>query len=1010
MMKLSGALLALTLGLGTPAALCAQSGADISKGSISVEVSDPTGAIVPNANVTISGPAGSQKGVTDARGQAVFYNLVPGAYKVRVERQGFRASEVNVQVLANQRAPLQARLEPGMVTETVQVTETAATVDTSSTTTGATLTHETYTNLPVGRNIVNLFALAPGVAPSGDPTLGEANPSISGATGLENQYIIDGINATDQGYGAFGVFSNVYGSLGTGVNFDFAREVQVKTGGFEAQYGQALGGVVNVVTASGGNEVHGAVYGYASPGWAEGSYRQPNAGGFGGFGPRTGQPTTEVHGRNNRDFGFNVGGPFVRERFFWYGSFNPSWNVLQRMAPPNFGARDFGLVETKTRAYNWIGKLNYNLSDNHHLEATAFGDPSRQPRSVLGGIGSVGHSLLRDDLNNASSTAFGTRNWAVKYNGLLGPGTVFSANFAWNRTYFEETPAFNLFSIRNYGKPKPNAAYTWEGGVDFLENNEGDNRQLAAMLTRNASFFGGHQFDLGYMFNDVAYSQFRLYSGPTYPVPDAAGVVPEDVGRPVFGGRFYLYPTRTAAQMGLQGVPGTTVFNNVFRVVRGNTSNPQIATDTKYHAAFVQDAWQLGRHLTAKLGVRWEQQHIAGDVNSYTFAANWAPRLGFIIDPTGSRRTKIFANWGRFYEKIPQDLAVRALSQETDYRNLYFLGLPPTQANLVPGAVATPSGQSGTIIYGGTKAMYQDEFAGGVEREFGRGLVLSARFLYRDLKRIVEDISGVTVEANLAGIEQQYVIANPSASLDIFHNPAACSGGPNCNPETGFTFDSGLLGPDGQVDLFPNATRVYRALEIAADKRFGNNWSLLANYRLAKLHGNYEGLFRNDNGQSDPNITSLFDFVSSPALAEQFAVGVLPTDRRHVANIYGSYLFRGRLNIGAGWQIMSGTPISGFLAHPAYVNQGEIPEGRRGAFGRTPTQNYFDLRLDYQHPISERLRLKLGSNMFNLFNRKTIQEIDQDKELDAAIPNDDFLKPLRVHRPFSASFNLRLEF
>ncbi len=1009
---LRGATLSLLLLFASAGAAFAQGSSDISKGSISVEVLDPSGAIIQNATVILSGPAGQQKATTDLRGQAVFLNLIPGQYKVRVEQAGFRAYETaNLQVQAGQRSPVSAQLEPGAVTETVQVTDTAARVDTTTTTTGSTINQDTFTNLPIGRNVVNLFALSPGVVSSGDPVLGASNPSISGSTGLENQYVIDGINTTDPGYGAFGVFSNVYGSLGTGVNFDFVREVQLKTGGFEAQYGQALGGVVNIVTASGTNAVHGAVYGYMSPTWAEGSYRQPNAGGFEGFAPRISQPQNEVHSRNNRDIGFNLGGPFVQNRFFWYGSFNPSWNVVERMAPVNFGARSFGFIETKTRAYNWIGKLNYNITDNHHIEATAFGDPSRQPTSVLGGEGTLGHSLLRDDLNNASKTVYGSRNWAVKYNGLLGPSTVLAASFGWNRAYFDETPAFNLFSVRNYGKPKPNAAYTWEGGLDYIENTEGDNRQYTTMLTRNVNAFGGHQIDVGYMYNDVDYNAWRGYSGPTWPVPAAAGVRPGDVGKLTTGARFYLYPTRTAKQMGLTGVPPTQVFNNVYRIVRGNFSDPRVGTNTKYHAAFVQDAWQINRFVTAKLGVRWEEQKLKGEVSRYTFAGNWAPRLGFIIDPTGSRKTKIFANWGRFFERIPQDLAVRSMSQESDYRNIYSFGVPQTTANLVPGTVATPGGLNPTIIYGGTKSMYQEEIAAGVEREFGRGLVLSARFIHRDLKRILEDISGVTVEANLAGIDQQYVIANPNAHLDIFNNPQACDvGTPNCNPETGFTYNSGFLGPDGQVDLFPDARRVYKAMEITAEKRFGNNWSMMANYRLAKLFGNYEGLFRNDNGQADPNISSLFDFIYSPALADQFRVGVLPTDRRHVANIYGNYLFRGRLNIGAGWQINSGTPISGFLAHPAYVNQGEIPKGGRGAYGRTPTQNYFDLRLDYQHPISERVRVKLGSNLFNLFNRKTITAIDQNIELDAAIPNEDFLKPLRVHRPFYASFNVRLEF
>ncbi len=992
--SLGAVVIVAALVFGASGVLYAQIGTDVSKGSVSVDVLDPTGAIIQNANIRLSGAAGEQRAVSDLRGQAVFYNLIPGTYRLRVEQPGFRTFEVqNIVVRANQRTPVVARLEPGAVTEVVQVTGTASQVDTTTTTTGTNLAQDTFVNLPLGRNINSLFQLAPGAAPSGDPVL-QGNPSISGATGLENQYIIDGINTTDVGYGAFGVFSNVYGSLGTGVNFDFVREVQVKTGGFEAQYGQALGGIVNVVTSSGTNEIHGALYGYSSPGWAESEYRQPNEG-FDGFAPRVSNPQTEFHGRNGWDAGFNIGGPLMRDRFFWYGAFNPSFKSTQRLAPANFGAREFGIQTWKTRTFNWVGKLNYNLTDNHHLEGTAFGDPSREPNGVH-------RALLRDDLEAQSKNEYGTRNWAVKYNGVFGANTLLNAWFGWNHTYFVETPTVNTFSIRNYAKPKPNAAYTLEGGVGFLENNDGNNRQYNAMMTRNLTVLGGHQFDIGYGFNQVQYDAIRLYSGPDWALPAVRGVAPEDVGRMVHGGLFYFYPTRTV---------GSETFSNVFRQVRGNFSEPRIATETDYHSAFVQDAWQINRYITAKLGVRWEQQEINGNLNTYTFAGNWAPRLGFIIDPTGSRKTKLFANWGRFFEKIPQDLAVRSMSEESSYFNIHSFAIPPTAANLAPGTVAAPSGTHPTVIFGGTKSMYQEEVAAGVERELTEGFVVSARFLYRDLKRLLEDISGVTVEAFNAGIEQQYVISNPNARLDIFHNPRECTGGADCNPETGFTFDTGLLGPDGQPDLFPDARRVYRALELTAEKRFSRNWSILANYRLAKLHGNYEGLFRNDNGQSDPNITSLFDFILSPALADQFAVGVLPTDRRHIANIYGNYLFANRFNVGLGWQVLSGTPITKFLSHPGYINAGEIPQGGRGAFGRTPTENYFDLRLDYQVPLAaERVRMKLGANLFNVFNRRTVTAVDQDFELSGAVPNEDFLKPLRVHRPFYASFNVRFEF
>ena len=95
--------------------------------------------------------------------------------------------------------------------------------------------------------------------------VGGANPSISGGSGLENQYVVDGVNITNSGYGALGSYSIVFGSLGNAHAVRLHQEVQVKTGGYEAEFGQATGGVINVVTKSGSNELRGSVFGYARP-------------------------------------------------------------------------------------------------------------------------------------------------------------------------------------------------------------------------------------------------------------------------------------------------------------------------------------------------------------------------------------------------------------------------------------------------------------------------------------------------------------------------------------------------------------------------------------------------------------------------------------------------------------------------------------------------------------------------------------------------------------------------
>ena len=111
-------------------------------------------------------------------------------------------------------------------------------------------------NMPVGRRFSDTLYIAPGVSSSG--SAGRRTRRCRGGSGLENTYVVDGVNITNGGYGALGSYSIVFGSLGNGTPFDFIKEVQVKTGGYEAEFGQATGGVVNVVTKSGTNDLTGS--------------------------------------------------------------------------------------------------------------------------------------------------------------------------------------------------------------------------------------------------------------------------------------------------------------------------------------------------------------------------------------------------------------------------------------------------------------------------------------------------------------------------------------------------------------------------------------------------------------------------------------------------------------------------------------------------------------------------------------------------------------------------------
>src|SRR5919201_3697263 len=233
-------------------------------GTISGRVVDAQQLAIPGATVTITGPQGLKTVVTDAEGRYAVPFLTPGTYSVKAELQGFKtAARTGIVVALGQTVDLPLKLEIGAISETVQVVGAPDIINTRTTTTGANISSDLLQSVPVGRNIGATLYLAPGVSSSG--TAGTANPSIAGGTGLDNQYVIDGVNVTNQGYGALGSYSIVFGSLGNATPFDFMQAVEVKTGGYEAGFGQSMGGAVNVITKSGSNNIRGSMFGYSHP-------------------------------------------------------------------------------------------------------------------------------------------------------------------------------------------------------------------------------------------------------------------------------------------------------------------------------------------------------------------------------------------------------------------------------------------------------------------------------------------------------------------------------------------------------------------------------------------------------------------------------------------------------------------------------------------------------------------------------------------------------------------------
>src|SRR5262249_14831025 len=212
--------------------------------------------------------------------------------------------------------------------------------------------------------------------------------------------------------------------------------------------------------------------------------------------------------------------------------------------------------------------------------------------------------------------------------------------------------------------------------------------------------------------------------------------------------------------------------------------------------------------------------------------------------------------------------------------------------------------------------------------EVARTMRVGARYIHRSMAQILEDFQPAPIVAfdlGCPGAESvEYLISNIGPNLPKFH----CAGVPDASFET--------------------PVHKYDAVELTLNKAFSDNWYLMASYRWSKLQGNYEGFFRNDNGQSDPSITSLFDFPTNDPSYTQIGVpqfgyrgdvrylgctlgcGTLPNDRPHMVKVYGNRVF-GAVNVGVGYNLSSGKPLTALAAHPNYQNGGEIPETVRGA-------------------------------------------------------------------------------
>src|SRR6202795_5117630 len=450
------------------------------RGNLSGIVYDASKASVPGAQVTITGPIGSLSQSTTDQGSFLFSTLIPGVYSVKVQKTGFKVASVkSAEVQINKTTSIEVILETGQVSETVEVSAATVTVDTSSSAVTADISDTFFQNIPVQRGVANLFYLSPG-AVDGIQTGGN-NPSISGSSGLENSYVADGVSINDPAFGGLGVWARSYGALGSGINQSFVKEVQIKTGGFDPQYGHASGGIVQIVTKSGSTKTHGEVGGYFHPLGMQTTplnADDPQFSTQNKFGRYLGNANYE----GDAELGGYVPIGRLRDHIFYFGNFNPSFNN-QYVAPAiNVSSSGTqipsglfnlykGQVDREKTSYDYAGKLTIKINDKHTVESSVFGDPSHTNNVPWA-------TLNANDKTVNSKWDFGTRNWAVRYDGALTSTWLIDSAFTWSWNHFSEKPLADVTQIVDESSLFQNGSFNAQG-FGFLEPYNSNTRGIA---------------------------------------------------------------------------------------------------------------------------------------------------------------------------------------------------------------------------------------------------------------------------------------------------------------------------------------------------------------------------------------------------------------------------------------------------------------------------------------------------------------------------------------------------
>ncbi len=980
-------------------------------GNIQGTVKDPTGAVVAGATVTATNAQRSFNATTNEGGEYNFNNLQPGTYTVTATGAGFNTvTRENVPVELGRTLQVNFDLAVGGASATVTVTANdEPLVDVSSTKTATNITQQKIELLPKTLRFSSVLEVAPGARNE----VKGGGLQIDGASGSENAYVVDGLEVTRIREGTLGLSKNI--------PFDFVREVQVKSAGYEAEFGGATGGVINVVTRSGSNEFHGEArfeLGLDELNASDRASRRfdrlraaapvsPTAAQLAaGVKPRSFVPDYFSHPDGKSNFrlfapAFNLGGPIIKNKLWFYGSYAPQFEHTERnvrlISQINPGATVNGvinptgsIIQLDRRPINYTSKydymmlrLDYSPWERLNINVTGINSPIKSggPTAALA-------------FETTSAATFG--NPAYPLLGGYTPSNQFSGNVTFTatpnlvisgrlgRTYLNDkgtnynVPVGPVYIIQNAcsftGCPVGSTATGNPGPITTNSQTLFDittRRSLYLDATWTKRVFGQqHSIKGGYqrtlLANDVktglAGGQFQFFYGQPAPV----------AGSPSGTFGYYNYI--------ISGTQGKAESNN--------------------QALYIQDAWQLHRRVTLNLGLRTEKEFVpsfpldatghpgldtsnlavdAAQPISFDWRDKLAPRIGAAWDVFGDGRLKIYGSYSVFFDTMKYELprgsfggAVQVQTYHAldtlDFRSINEANLPGKilfqRDERVPSLFrqTNAAGKSVSPVDPNLLPVREHEYTVGADYTLNRDMVFSGRLTRKALDRTIEDI-GIPFVGPGGTVNEVFQIGNPGfgtsvSEFEAFGLPAT-----------------------------PKAIREYTGLELRLDKRFSNNWYVNASYLRSRLFGNYSGLASSDEtGRNAPNVNRYFDL---PTIAYdgfgKLSNGLLPTDRPNTFKLFGGYRFnyglfskRMETEFGISQYIYQGTPISTTVNIETIGTVDEVSDfapsfiNGRGDLGRTPVYTQSDLVITHRFRVTEGVSLRFQFNVLNLFNEANV--------------------------------------